>query len=448
MSPYSVQYPTDNSDLLPVVSSSAPRVLESAISRLPRMRAWMFSAVTPGGAPPSAPRSDIVERVHQRLDGQRHRLDPEIRRERVRIVDAAAAGVRRRHQHAEDAIGAERVGRDRRGQRGVDAAGQAEDHAREAALARVVARAERQRAPDLGFDVEIVRGRERSRRRDIADHDVAVERAAARDDGAVGAEHAASPVEDEIVIAAELVHVRDRQTMFQRHAAEHLLAPAMFAGGERRCRHVQDHADAGGRELIDRIVMVAAPLPEVAIVPDVLADADPDPRAGDVEELRAVVRLEVAVLVEDVVGGQQGFPESLIDAAVAQQHGAVEQGPSFVRRIRFRQTDEHRREIGRVARQRLERLPAPLHETPAQEQVSREVADERELGRGGEIGAGRGGGPERVENQPRVAREIADGRVHLQQRDLHAGPEGASARPLGSIVVRSFVTGLFDRTTR
>jgi hypothetical protein len=38
MSPYSVQYPTDISLLLPVVSSNDPNLLESAISRLPRMR--------------------------------------------------------------------------------------------------------------------------------------------------------------------------------------------------------------------------------------------------------------------------------------------------------------------------------------------------------------------------------------------------------------------------
>ena len=95
---------------------------------------------------------------------------PRLRRERQRVVDAAAARERRRHQHAEHVIGAERLDGDRRGQRRVDAARQAEHGAREAALARVVARAEHQRAPDLRLDVDVVGdGVERPAAIEIAD---------------------------------------------------------------------------------------------------------------------------------------------------------------------------------------------------------------------------------------------------------------------------------------
>ena len=72
-------------------------------------------------------------------------------------------------------------------------------------------------------------------------------------------------------------------------------------------------------QLLDRIVVVAAALPEVAIVPDVLADADAEPPAAEVEDLRAVERLEVAVLVEDVVGRQERLAESPLDASVADE---------------------------------------------------------------------------------------------------------------------------------
>ena len=61
--------------------------------------------------------------------------------------------------------------------------------------------------------------------------------------------------------------------------------------------------------------MIAAALPEVAVVPDVLADADAEPAAAELEHLRAVERLEVAVLVEHVVGRQQRLAEALVDAA-------------------------------------------------------------------------------------------------------------------------------------
>ena len=78
----------------------------------------------------------------------------------------------------------------------------------------------------------------------------------------------------------------------------------------------------GAHQLLDRIVVVAAALPEVAIVPDVLADADAEPAPAELEDLRAVKRLEVAVLVEDVVGRQQRLAESLLDAPVAEQRRA------------------------------------------------------------------------------------------------------------------------------
>src|ERR1044072_7351616 len=131
----------------------------------------------------------------------------------------------------------------------------------------------------------------------------------------------------------------------------------MFAGGEWRRRQVDDGAGAGSDELLDRIVVVKAPLPVVAIVPDVLADADAEASAAEVEHLRAVERLEVAILVEYVVGRQQRFTEPVIDASTAQQRRGVEQRPPFVRRVRFGEADEQRRPRGGVASGFVEYLP-------------------------------------------------------------------------------------------
>ena len=132
---------------------------------------------------------------------------------------------------------------------------------------------------------------------------------------AVGVECQAAAVEDQVVVAAELIDVHDRHVMLPRHAAEHLFAAPVFADRERRCRQIDDRVGARADQLFDRIVVVAAALPEVAIVPDVLADADAEPASAELEDLRAVVRLEVAVLVEHVVGGQQRLAKPLSDAA-------------------------------------------------------------------------------------------------------------------------------------
>ena len=75
--------------------------------------------------------------------------DAEVGREQLGVGDAAVAREARRHEHADDVLGPERVDRDRRDERRVDAAGEADQHVAEAVLAHVVARAEHQRLVDL-----------------------------------------------------------------------------------------------------------------------------------------------------------------------------------------------------------------------------------------------------------------------------------------------------------
>ena len=65
------------------------------------------------------------------------------------VIVARIAGVARRQGDAVDAVGAERVDRDARDERGVDAAGHPEHDIGETVLLRVVASAEHQRVVDL-----------------------------------------------------------------------------------------------------------------------------------------------------------------------------------------------------------------------------------------------------------------------------------------------------------
>ena len=104
-----------------------------------------------------------------------------------------------------------------------------------------------------------------------------------------------------------------------------------------------------------------------------------------------VKRLEVAVLVEDVVGRQQRLAKALVDAAVAQQRRGVEERPSVVGRIRLGQADQHRRLVGeRRAPASASASQLRCDEAAAEQQIARQIADQRELRRDGEVGAARG----------------------------------------------------------
>ena len=61
------------------------------------------------------------------------------------------------------------------------------------------------------------------------------------------------------------------------------------------------------RQRLDGVLVVAAALPEIAVVPDVFADADAQRAAVQSRICGALRRLEIAVFVEHIVGGQQGF---------------------------------------------------------------------------------------------------------------------------------------------
>ena len=71
------------------------------------------------------------------------------------------------------------------------------------------------------------------------------------------------------------------------------------------------------------------------------------------------------------------------------------------------------------ARQLAETIPAALDEARVEQQIAREISDERELGRDGQVGAHRASLADGLGDQARVAGEIADCRIDLQQRNLH-----------------------------
>ena len=143
------------------------------------------------------------------------------------------------------------------------------------------------------------------------------------------AERAAAAVENEVVVPAELIDVDDRHAVLGGHAREHLFAFRVLADRKRRRGKVDDRFGANSNELLDRIVVVPTPLPEVAIVPHVFTDADAEPSSGNFQRLRAVERLEVPILVEDVVGREKRLSKTMFDGTVAEKRRGIEQRSSL-----------------------------------------------------------------------------------------------------------------------
>ena len=223
------------------------------------------------------------------------------------------------HRDAGHRVAAERLDREVRRQRGVDAAREPDHRARrQVLLAEVVADAEHERRLELRDRRGIGRDRRTrveiehlERRREVRERGA---HAARRVDGEGRA------VEDQLVVAADLVAEQDRDAVEPRERRHHLASLRRLADVERRGRAVRDEPRARRHELaggIDRVVE--------HLGPGVLAHRHAEPREAAARRHRAPLRgrHEVALLVEDVVGREERLGLGCHAHAAAQQHRGV-----------------------------------------------------------------------------------------------------------------------------
>ena len=272
-----------------------------------------------------------------RLDRDLLEADPEVLRERGRVLARVIGAVARRHRHTQHRRRPERLGGDAGGEGRVDAAGEPHDGGAEAALAHIVADAEDERREHLGGervgsrrggggeglavdpeDARVAAG-------EVGDDERLLEERGPREDASVRSDEHRAAVEEERVVPADLVHVRDRHAVPARARGEHPLAERRLAGRVRRGGDVHDEGCAGAGELRDGIASVAGPVPEALVVPDVLADGETEPerQPPGVRGGRRLRGEEVAGLVEDVVRGEERLAPDRGDPAAGEERGRV-----------------------------------------------------------------------------------------------------------------------------
>ena len=123
--------------------------------------------------------------------------------------------------------------------------------------------------------------------------------------------------------------------------------------------------------------------------------------------------LEVPLLVEDAVVGQEDLVKDGSDLAVMEKRGRVEDVAVLIDEA------DDSGDPSRGARDPLQLSDVVAHKRGLEDQVLRRVAGEHELGEADEIGAGRPRPLDPVDDQPGVAVKVADGRVDLRERDPH-----------------------------
>ena len=159
--------------------------------------------------------------------------------------------------------------------------------------------------------------------------------------------------------------------------------------------------------------------PEILVVPDVLANRDAELAAVEHERLDVFGRFKITVFVKNIVGRQQAFGRAPDDFPVLQNGGGILQraaGP-FGISVHKADAERNRADFAGGFRQRGE---IGLDEIVAQQQIARRVAAEKQFRREDKFRAARDG--LRVGGQQflAVGREVADGRIELEQADFQS----------------------------
>ena len=223
-------------------------------------------------------------------------------------------------------------------------------------------------------------------------------------------------VEHELVLAADLIDVDDRQVAFgdarHRDVEAHLVLVALIG---RAVRHDQQLGAGLGQAL------------HHLGAPDVLADRQPEAHTAKAHRAGIGPGNEHALLVEHPVVGQIDLETHGRDgAAIEHAIGVVELAVLHPRR-----PDQHRgTAVGGLARKLFDLGPAGGLQGGLEDQILGRIAAHEQLGKGHQIGAVASRLGTRLARLLGVAGDVADGGIDLGDRDRQA-VSGAGVHGLG-----------------
>ena len=131
-------------------------------------------------------------------------------------------------------------------------------------------------------------------------------------------------IEDELVVASYLIDVDERNSVFPDQASKHPETQIFLAQVIGRRGDIQHRARAVLNEPGYRIGPVVALGPEVPVVPDILADRKAELAATKVYWDRILGRLEIPILIEDVVSREEGLTNPRNGLPFVEECGGVE----------------------------------------------------------------------------------------------------------------------------
>ena len=381
---------------------------------VPRARACRFSSVTSRGRPAkigasacSSPRTALSIGTTSyctpsEFGGAGGIVEGGLRREPIGQHDAT------------DATCSERIGRQRRHQRRVDAARKPEHDPLEAVLVDIVAQA--QHAGEIVGPVALFDRNDRS-----VDAAPAIAGALPSQglDGftkvrelegerAIGVQAERRAVEHKLVLAADLVHIDERQIAFGDARHGDVESNLVLVAGIRRAVGHDHQLGTGLGEAFDHVLVVAP------FGPDVLADGNAEAHTAEIDRPGRRPRREDAALVEHAIVRQVHFETHGGDGAAVEQAAGVME----LALLDPRRADQQRRAaIAGLARKLLDLHPASRLEGGLEHEILLRIAREEKFRQSHQIRTLARGLGTRAPGLVGVAGNVAHGRIELRNRD-------------------------------
>ncbi len=294
-------------------------------------------------------------------------------------------------------------------------------HAGKAALGHVVADPQHERVLDLLHGVCRQRDGGPGPRR-VDERQLLLEAGPQPGEGAVGRGCHGLAIEHEAVVGAHGVHVDHRHARGLADPGEKAQADGGLSRVEGRGGGREDERGTRVEQLRHRVDGVAQPRGRFAFPPDVLADRDADPLAAEGGNPPLGGWLEVAGLVEHIVGGEERLRLRVQDLPVAEQRGSVHQASSRPAPVPVHVPHDDADPRGGGLLQPAQRLQVLLDEQVVLQQVHGRVAAQAQLGEHGKRRARRLRLPGEVRDLPAVPVEVPDRGVDLPAGDSHGNP--------------------------
>jgi len=174
-------------------------------------------------------------------------------------------------------------------------------------------------------------------------------------------------------------------------------------------------------QLFHRIDGIKPAVPETFVVPGILANADGQPQAVQLNNMLLPGRREIALLVEHVVERQQALMLLQLEMSAVQQDRRVDGRLSAPRLGGQSHARNHGcGHTGRGRGQFIHGRAAAGQEAGFFKEVSRRIATDGQFGKNGEPGALCGSPPAGGNNLLKISAKVPHSGIDLRQCDLHS----------------------------